>query len=596
MQAICSGILTTARPEIEEVGMKGARYVLDALVAEGIEALFFVPGGLIDPFLSAFADTPQIRPIVAAQEGGACYMADGYSRASGNFGACLAIGGPGLSNMTTPVSTAWTDTSPVLVLSGEVATYMEGLGQFQDASASSFNDTEILRSVTAMSLSIENPRLLNHHFREALLTMLGRRECPVHLSLPRDVQEAEISVTHERLDRSLIKPKILDSAAADRFWKRVAPGRDFEKRADKIAVLAGDGVERSDASQGLLAFAEAFHIPVATTLKAKGVFPEDHPLSLGVFGYAGTRHATTAILSDDLELLLVLGSGLNERDTMHWNAKLASQRGLFQVNLAPEAISSAYERGVSVVGDVSAFLERLLSESGELLEHLHAGKGVRTEWIDGTRKLPRLYDAENCSSDAIPIHPARVVAELRRVMPRETVALVDSGAHRAFAGHYWESYEPRTYISATNLGPMGWAIPAGIGVKMARPERPCVVITGDGCMLMHGLEIQTAARFNLPVIYVVINNAALGNVWLRASKKGQGPSDLTSLPDHDWAALARALGLKSLTVREPHELAPAFQQALDSGSAFLVDVKADKRFGTPVEPFREAAKSWSYHE
>ncbi len=576
--------------------MKGTRYVLDALAAEGIEALFFVPGGLIDPFLSAFEDTPHIRPIIAAQEGGACYMADGYSRASGNFGACLAIGGPGLTNMTTAVSTAWTDTSPVLVLSGEVATYMEGLGQFQDASASSFNDTEILRSVTAMSLSIENPQLLNHHFREALLTMLGRRKGPVHLSLPRDVQEAEITVAHERLDRSLMEPKILDATAADRFWARVAPGRDFEKRAYKIAILAGDGAERSDASRGLLTLAEAFQIPVATTLKAKGVFPEDHPLSLGVFGYAGTRHASTAILSDDLQLLLVLGSGLNERDTMHWNAKLGSQRGLFQVNVAPEAISAVYGSGVSVVGDVSAFLERILSEPPELLGHLDAGKGVRAEWIDGICKLPRLYDAENCSSDAIPIHPARIVAELRRVMPRETVVLVDSGAHRAFAGQYWESYEPRTYISATTLGPMGWAIPAGVGAKTARPDRPCVVITGDGCMLMHGLEIQTAARFNVPVIYVVINNAAFGNVWLRASKMGQGPSELTSLPDHDWATVARALGLDSLTVREPQELAPAFQKALDSKSAFLVDVKADKRFSTPVEPFRESVKSWSYHE
>jgi acetolactate synthase I/II/III large subunit len=576
--------------------MKGTHYILEALATEGIEALFFVPGGLIDPFLSAFEHIPQIRPIIAAQEGGACYMADGYSRASGNFGACMTIGGPGLTNTTTAVSTAWTDRSPVLVLSGEVSTFMEGLGEFQDASASSFNDTEILKSVTAMSLSIENPHLLNHHFREALLTMFGRRRGPVHLSLPRDVQEADISASHSRLDRSLTDPQLLDSRAADRFWARVAPGRDFDKRADKIAILAGIGAESCGAPKGLLNFAEAFHIPVATTLRAKGIFPEDHPLSLGVFGYAGTRHASTAILSDDLELLLVLGSGLNERDSMHWNSKLASQRGMFQVDVTPEAITAVYEGSVTVVGNASAFIEAIISEPSELLSHLEAGKGVRIDWISGIRKLPRLYEVENCSSDAIPLHPARIVSELRRVMPRETVALVDSGAHRAFAGQYWESYEPRTYISATNLGPMGWAIPAGVGVKVARPDRPCVVITGDACMLMHGLEIQTAARFNVPVIYVVINNAAFGNVWLRASKMGQKPSELTSLPDHDWAALAKALGLNSLTVRQPQELAPAFQQALESKSAFLIDVKADKRFDTPVEPFKEAAKSWSYHE
>jgi len=383
--------------------MKGTHFILEALAAEGIEALFFVPGGLIDPFLTAFEDTPQIKPIIAAQEGGACYMADGYSRASGNFGACLAIGGPGLTNMTTAVSTAWTDGSPVLVLSGEVASFMEGLGEFQDASASSFNDTEVLKSVTAMTISIGNPKLLHHHFRQALLTMFGRRKSPVHLSLPRDVQEAEISVAHEPLDRSLIEPKILDSGAMDRFWARIAPGTLFDKRADKIAILAGDGAERSDASKGLLKFAEAFHIPVATTLKAKGVFPEDHPLSLGVFGYAGTRHASAAMLSDDLELLLVLGSGLNERDTMHWNSKLVSQRGLFLVNVVPEAISTDYAGAVTVVGDVGAFVDRIMSEPNELLGHLDAGKGVRRAWIDGIRKLPRLYDADNCSSEAVPI-------------------------------------------------------------------------------------------------------------------------------------------------------------------------------------------------
>ncbi len=576
--------------------MNGTDYILKALASEGIEALFFVPGGLIDPFLSAFESTPQVRPIVACQEGGACYMADGYSRASGNFAACMAIGGPGLTNMTTAVSAAWTDLSPVLVLSGEVSTSMEGLGQFQDASASSFNDTKILEPVTAMSLSIENPHLLNHHFRKALATMFGRRKSPVHLSLPHDVQVAEVSVAHEPLDRSLREPKILDTRAMDRFWARVAPGRDFNNRADKIAILAGHGSENPDASKGLLKFAETFQIPVATTLRAKGVFPEDHELSLGVFGYAGTRHASTAILSDELELLIVLGSSLNERDTMHWNSKLVPYRGLFQIDVAPDEISAVNGGGVTVVGDVSSFLEKIMSEPNELLRHLDAGKAIREEWVRGIRKRPRLYDAENCSSESIPIHPARIVAELRKAMPRETVALVDSGAHRAFAGQYWESYEPRTYISATNLGPMGWAIPAGVGAKIARPDRPCVVITGDGCMLMHGLEIQTAARFNVPVIYVVINNAAFGNVWLRAAKTGVIPSQLTSLPDHDWAGVAKALGLNSLTVRKPEELPSAFQQALESNTAFLIDVKSDKRFDTPVEPFKESVKSWSYHE
>jgi acetolactate synthase-1/2/3 large subunit len=185
-----------------------------------------------------------------------------------------------------------------------------------------------------------------------------------------------------------------------------------------------------------------------------------------------------------------------------------------------------------------------------------------------------------------------VITDLRRVMPRHTVLLVDSGAHRAFCGHYWESYEPRTYLSATNLGPMGWAIPAGIGAQVARPERPVVVATGDGCMLMHGMEIQTAARYHIPVIFLVINNAALGNVWLRARKEGPGPAALTELPTHDWAGFARSLGLQAATVTTPDELEPCFRAAREANAPYLLDVRCDRAVSTPVTPYSRAKQEW----
>ena len=181
-------------------------------------------------------------------------------------------------------------------------------------------------------------------------------------------------------------------------------------------------------------------------------------------------------------------------------------------------------------------------------------------------------------------------------MPRNGVVLVDSGAHRAFAGHYWTAYEPRTYISATNLGPMGWAVPAAIGVQCALPDRRVAVITGDGCMQMHGIEVQTAARYRLPIIYLVINNGALGNVWLRARQYGDLPAELTSIPDHDWAGFARSLGAQGFTVRDPGELEGAFQKALAAGTTAVIDVKADKNCPTPVYDFNAGARAWSYHE
>ena len=187
-------------------------------------------------------------------------------------------------------------------------------------------------------------------------------------------------------------------------------------------------------------------------------------------------------------------------------------------------------------------------------------------------------------------------AHIRKAYPRDGVVLIDSGAHRAFAGHYWEAYEPRTYISATNLGPMGWAIPAAVGVQIAKPDRRVAVITGDGCMQMHGMEIQTAARYDLPIIYLVLNNGALGNVWLRAHQYGPLPSELTSIPDHDWAGFARALGAEGFTVTDPAALTKTFEQALASGKTALIDVKTDKDCPTPVYDFAAGARAWSFHE
>ena len=180
-------------------------------------------------------------------------------------------------------------------------------------------------------------------------------------------------------------------------------------------------------------------------------------------------------------------------------------------------------------------------------------------------------------------------------MPRKTIALVDSGAHRAFAAHYWESYGPRQFLTASALGPMGWAIAAAIGAKAAQPDAPVIVFTGDGCMRMHGMEVQSAARAGLPVIYLVSNNQALGNVWLRMRKEGPTSARLTEAPDQDWAGFARALGAEGLTVRKAGELAPALTKALDANRTFVIDVKTDRTAATPIEPYAESAAHWSFH-
>jgi len=573
--------------------MLGTDFILDAIAREGIDHIFMVPGGLVDPFLPALGRQSALKPVVAAQEGGAAYMADGYARASGKFGAALCIGGPGLTNTVTAVATALTDGSPLLVISGEAATALEGLGMFQDASSQTLDDVSLLRPVTRYSSSVDNPKNLAHLFRHALIHLRSAPTGPVHLSVPNDSQVATIDVRHEPLNPALIHARVLSLDAAEASLRHFKAGRDG-KPPVRIVILAGAGVEHAEAATSLLKFAETWDMPVATTLRAKGIFPEDHPLSLGVFGYSGTHHSRMALLDNPPDLLLVLGSGLNERDTMHWTLRLSPQNTVC-VNLNPSAMANQ-DNASNVVGDAGAYLVWLEGQTGQISSALDASRAARKEWLAGIHAQPRFQDPENCESSAIPIHPARAIAALRQALPRDGIVLIDSGAHRAFAGHYWQSYSPLTYISATNLGPMGWAIPAAVGVQCAQPGKKVAVITGDGCMHMHGIEVATAARYHLPIIYLVINNGALGNVWLRAHQLGPVPAELTTLPDVDWAGFARGLGGNGITITNPADLEQAFQSALQNQGPTVIDVKAGKQYPTPVHDWSAASAAWSYHE
>jgi acetolactate synthase-1/2/3 large subunit len=190
------------------------------------------------------------------------------------------------------------------------------------------------------------------------------------------------------------------------------------------------------------------------------------------------------------------------------------------------------------------------------------------------------------------MHPAHMVAAARAACPRETVLAIDSGAHRAWCSQYWTSYGNGDYLSLANLGPMGGAIPLGIGAKLARPERPLVIATGDGCMLMHGLEIHTAARHDVPVVVLVFDNRCYGNIWYRAARMGSGPEGLTDIPGIDWPAFARSMGGDGLTVQRPEQLADAFEQGLAHPGPFVVAARVDKRYPTPIAPWRQAVAEW----
>jgi acetolactate synthase-1/2/3 large subunit len=569
--------------------VNGASYVVRSLATEGVDHVFMVPGGMNDPFMPAMTETSGVRPVVAAHEGGAAYMADGYARASGRLGVAFGVGGPGIFNMVTALAAARADRSAVLAITGEVPTDIEGRGGFQDASGAALDDVSVLRPVTAESLSISSPALLEPDLRTAALTALRDRS-PVHLSVPLDVQRAELDASWSRLPEGSYRPTVLDSQALAAALAVFEPSDDA---AANIIILAGGGVRHARAEAALAAVAERFEIPVASTLLAKGVLSEDHPLSLGVFGYGGSRWATDAILDPAVEVLIVVGSALSQRDTLSWNPRMLPTTELIQVDIDPSQIGRTWPASVPVTASPKAFLEKLAAVDGPIAAGLDEGRPARRTFLaDVQSRGTRTYESQDTESDAEPMHPAHMVAAARAACPPETVLAIDSGAHRAWCSQYWTSYGNGDYLSLANLGPMGGAIPLGIGAKLARPERPLVIATGDGCMLMHGLEIHTAARHDVPVVVLVFDNRCYGNIWYRAARMGSGPEGLTDIPGIDWPAFARSMGGDGLTVQRPEQLADAFEQGLAHPGPFVVAARVDKRYPTPIAPWRQAVAEW----
>jgi acetolactate synthase-1/2/3 large subunit len=368
----------------------------------------------------------------------------------------------------------------------------------------------------------------------------------------------------------------------------------------KVAILAGSGCAQSHAAEELKRFAERFEVPVATTLAAKGIFPEDHPLSLGVLGWCGNHAAHDALSAGELDVLFVIGSRLNMLDTVIWNEGFRPKHALIVNDINVSNVFRDYDIDLSILGDARTCLEMLNDASPDVSARLRASGAARRDWVSKLkgRRTSNHADARRdvrADSPTASIHPSDAILALRRVMPRSTRLFIDSGAHAFFAGHHWTAYEPgRFFTSIKYMGAMGWAIPAAMGAQLTEPDDPCVVVTGDGCMLMHGVEIQTAARYGVPLICVVLNNSAFGNPKLRADRVSDAMARLHALPTHDWAKFANSIGAMGITVDDPSELTHAFERALNAKTTVVVDVRTGN-YPTPTERFDEAALAAAAH-
>lgn len=545
-------------------------HLLDCLRDRGVSHLFLVPGAHIDPLVEALGAQSAIRPIVCATEAGAGFMADGYARASGRCGVVAAIGGPGAANLIPSANICRLERSRVLFLTGNVPQGARGAGAFQDGYEEGARDADLFATAAGESHSFQSPQEFVRKIDGLLDDFLSGCGHPIHLSMPYDVQLGQVQLasgTHLRV------VNYAEAGVSDRIDGLSHLVHDLASTGSRIVIVAGRGADRSQRLPDLLrTFAERYQIPVATTLDAKGLLPESHPLSLGTFGFAGTELSYRVLCEDRLDVVLWFGCELNERNTLCWDSRLLhpARRHLHVDSFpGPKAHTSKIARHEI---PIEVALKGLIAVPKTELGSLAASIADRTAWHAGLR-ISRVMQAESDGWSAeSPIHPGRVVAALRERLPAATRLCVDAGTHRQFASKFWRAEAADHFLTSASMASMGWAIAAGIGAKLADPSRPVTVFTGDGCMQMQGMELTTAVRYQIPVSFVVSNNSALGNVYVRQKSRSHAAARLSRLGTVDWAGVARSCGATGVNVRRLSELSGALTALETMTGPVVVDV------------------------
>lgn len=553
--------------------------LLRYLEAEGVEYIFGIPGGPLMPLYEAIFDRGRIRHVLAKHEEGAAFMADGYARVRGGLGVCCATTGPGATNALTGIGCAYMDSVPVMLLTAQVALGAFGKGAAQESTPHAVDVVDLYKPVTKASLMLLSAGKMSETARFMLRTCLSGRPGPVHLNLPADLVKKPVPLdlippnwyraSHQHFDRNAVKEACQILAQARR-----------------PAILAGHGVYLSKGWAELRKLAERMRIPVATTPKGKGVFPENHVLSLGVLGFAGSPQADACLLSGEVDVLLTVGTSLGELATHTWSEKLKPRQALIQVDIDPREIGKNYPATLGIVGDARTVLTETLfhlerelrwqEDDGELSE--------REAWVKRLKsEHPRFVRAEGFEDLSVPLKPQRLMKELREALPRDGILFVDIGNVMAWALHYFPVTEPGTFQINLGLASMGHAVAAAIGGKLAAPDRPVVALVGDAAFAMNGMEVHTAVEWDVPVIWLVMNNGGHGMVCHGERLQFKGKFTTGKFRRAlDIASIAEALGAKAFRVERPGEMAQAMQEALKSPGPVVIDARTDPEEMPPL--------------
>jgi acetolactate synthase-1/2/3 large subunit len=544
----------------------GAQVLLEVFRDEGAKTIFGIPGGAVIPIFDALYDAPDVRFVLMRHEQGAGHAADGYARATGEVGVCLATSGPGATNLTTALATANFDSAPVVAITGQVKTHLIGNDAFQEADV-----TGITRPITKHNYLVKDVDELGETLKAAFYIARTGRPGPVVVDIPVDVAVAETAApTPDRVELPGYRPTVKGNR---RQIKRAA---EAINAAEKPLLYVGGGVIIAGASEPLRALARKAGIPVTTTLMALGAFPEDDPLSVHMLGMHGTAYANYAVQESDC--LIAVGARFDDRITGDL-AKFAPHAQIIHMDIDPSSISKNIQVGIPVVGDAKDILEGLV----ELAEP--RDRKAWLEQIEGWKAShPLTYNKD------AGLRPQHVVEEIGRVSNGEAIVCTEVGQNQMWAAQYYTYRHPRQFISSGGLGTMGFGFPAAIGAQVGCPDKLVVDIAGDGSIQMNIQELAPAVHNQIPVKICILNNGYLGMVrqWqeLFYDKRYAG-TPLEGNPD--FVRLAEAYGAKGVRVTDPDQVRPALEEAFSDRLVWVLDFAIEAEENVfPMVPAGEA--------
>ena len=547
--------------------LTGAEIVVECLKEQGVDTVFGYPGGtILNVYDALYKHSDEIKHILTSHEQGAAHAADGYARATGKVGVCLATSGPGATNLVTGIATAYMDSVPIVAITCNVNLPLLGKDSFQEVDIAG-----VTMPITKHGYIVKDVAILADTLRKAFKIAGSGRPGPVLVDITKDVT-ANLCEYEPAAAEALKK---VDAKEKQYTQENIDYVVELIKNAKKPYIYVGGGAVISEAAKEVTEFAKKLDAPVCDTLMGKGAFDGRDALYTGMIGMHGTKTSNLGVSACDL--LIALGARVSDRVVGN-AAKFASHAKVVQIDIDAAEINKNIRTEASIVGDLKEVLT-IINERLPQMEHKEWVEHIQ-EW---KRKYPLNYDKSSLSCPY-------VIEELDRITGGEAIVTTDVGQHQMWAAQYYKYSKPRTFLSSGGLGTMGYGLGACIGAKMGKPDKICVNIAGDGCFRMNMNELATASRYDIPIIQIVINNHVLGMVrqW-QTLFYGQRYSQTVLSDKVDFCKVAEGLGCEAIRVTKKEEVAPAIEKAIAQKGPVLIECvipEDDKVF--PMVPAGEA--------